>query len=168
MIPSNDNTVLFYITELNDKLKELLIDNNKNIYENFLEFQPSGDNMTIPQEIKTSPESLFIPTFSIYNHLFSYNFNEIEKDISMTEADTNNKIKITSIDEYLNTKFTPDENIENSFSIIPNQNNENHIIIKNSFIIGIFDNDIIKDKLPILQLLYVKKEYFLTKNNYEP
>ena len=32
LIPSNDNTVLFYISEVNRKLKELLIDNNKNIY----------------------------------------------------------------------------------------------------------------------------------------
>ena len=86
----------------------------------------------------------------------------------MTEIDTNNNIKITSIDEYLNVKFTPDESIENSFNIIPNQDNKNQIIIKNPFIIGIFDNDIIKDKLPLLQLLYVTKEHFLTKNNYKP
>ena len=178
MIPSNDNTVLFYISELNEKLKELIIDNNNNIYENFLEFQPgeifefslssSRENMTIPHELNSTPKAILIPTFSIYNHLFSYNFKEIEKDINMTEFDTNNNIKVTSIDEYLNVKFTPDENIENSFIIKPNQDNENQVIIKNSFIIGIFDNDIIKDKLPILQLLYVTKENFLSKKNYVP
>ena len=40
-------------------------------------------------------------------------------------------------------------------------------MIQDSFIIGIFDNDIINNsKLPLLQFLYITKDNFLTKNNY--
>ena len=40
-------------------------------------------------------------------------------------------------------------------------------VIKDSFIMGIFDNYIINgNKLPLLQFLYVTKDKFLTKSNY--
>ena len=35
LIPSIDNTILFYISEMDDRLKELLIDNKINVYEEF-------------------------------------------------------------------------------------------------------------------------------------
>ena len=179
LIPSNDNTVLFYISEVNKKLKELLINNNKNIYEQFLEFQPSiqkeilefsissfRDITYIPQAMKSSFKTIYIPTFSIDTHLFSYKFKDIEKKINISKAnsDYNISLSLTSIDEYLNVKFIADDNIENSFTILPVEDTKNNIIIKNSLIIGIFDNDIINnDKLPLLQFLYVTKDHFITK-----
>ena len=61
------------------------------------------------------------------------------------------------------------ENIENSFSVIPVENRKKSVIIKDSFIMGIFDNDIINNnKLPLLQFLYVTKDNFIKKDNNNP
>ena len=182
LVPSNDNTVLFYITEVNKKLKQFLLEKDDNIYEKFLEFQPTTQKEIIefsttiyrnisyiPQLIKSSPKALYIPTFSINTHLFSYNLKNLENNIIMKETGTNKFLKLTSIDEYINVHFKPDENIKNSFTVIPVEDKKNFLIIKKSFLIGIFGNDILKkDKLPLLQFLYVTKEHFLTKNNYNP
>ena len=182
LVPSNDNTVLFYITEVNKKLKQFLLEKDDNIYEKFLEFQPTTQKEIIefsttsyrnisyiPQLIKSFPKALYIPTFSINSHLFSYNLKNLENNIIMKETATNKFLKLTSIDEYINVHFKPDENIKNSFTVIPVEDKKNILIIKKSFLLGIFSNDIIKkDKLPLLQFLYVTKEHFLTKNNYNP
>ena len=179
LVPSEDNTALFYISEANKKLKELLIDNNKNVYEKFLEFQPSTqkeiiefsvssyrDITYIPQDLKSHLKTIYIPNFNIKSHLFSYSFKDIEKNISMTAIDNNKPLYLNSIDEYINVEFKPDENIENSFSIIPVEDRKDNIIIKDSFIMGIFDNDIINNnKLPLLQFLYVTKDHFIKKDN---
>ena len=182
LIPSNDNTVLFYITEVNIKLKKLILESNKNIYEEFLEFQPDAqkelldfsitsfrDISYIPKIQISASKTIYIPCFSINTHLFSYNFKEISKNINMTDAETNQPSYLTSVDEYINIKFNPDKNIENNFSVIPVEDKKTNVIIKDSFIIGIFANDIINNnKLPLLQFLYITKDNFLTKDNYNP
>lgn len=101
LIPSSDNTIFFYIAELNNKLYDLLIDNNKNVYEKFLEFQPSTkkelyefslssyrDVSYIPQTYKKSNKTVYIPSFSINTHLFSYDFKDLEKNVKMTDIET--------------------------------------------------------------------------------
>ena len=177
LIPSNDNTTFFYISELNKKLKTLLIDSKQNVYDKFLEFQPSTqkeliefstssyrDITYIPQNFKKALKTIYIPTFSLNSHLFSYNFKEIEKNVKMTDVDTNTPSYLTSVDEFLNIEFRPDDNIENGFSVIPVEGGGTDFIIKDSFIIGIFDNDIInEEKLPLLQFLYITKENFINK-----
>ena len=175
LIPSKDNNILFYICELNNNLSNLMIDNDKNVYEKFLEFQPSAqkqifefslksirDLSYIPMANKTSAKTIYIPCFSIKTHLFSYKFKEIEKNVKLSDIDTNENLKMTSIDEFINVEFKPDNNIKNSFTTVEGYD----YIIKNSFIIGIFDNDIINnEKLPLLQFLYINKDEFLTKSN---
>jgi hypothetical protein len=182
LIPSNDNTVLFYISIANKKLKELLIDNNKNVYEIFLEFQPSTqkemvdfsmnsvrDNSQIPQFSQTESKTIYIPSFSFSGHLFTHCFKDISKNVTISNSETKDSLYLTSVDEYLNIAFKPDYNIQNSFSVVPVEDKKCNIIIRESFIIGIFDNDIINNnKLPLLQFLYVTKEHFLTKDNYNP
>ena len=182
LIPSTDNTIFFYIAELNKKLCDLLIDNNKNVYEKFLEFQPSTqkelyefstssyrDFSYIPQTYKKENKTIYIPSFSINTHLFSYDFKDLEKNVKMTDNETNSPAYLNSVDEYLNVEFKPDDNIENSFSVVPVEGGLNDFIIKESFIIGIFDNDIINnEKLPLLQFLYITEEHFLRKDNYVP
>jgi hypothetical protein len=93
----------------------------------------------------------------------------VEKNVKMTDIETNTPSYLTSVDEFLNIEFKYDENIENSFSVIPVEGGKTDFIIREDFIIGIFDNDIINnEKLPLLQFLYVTKDHFLTKNNYNP
>ena len=182
LIPSNDNTVLFYISIANRKIKKLLLDSNKNVYEKFLEFQPSTqkeiidfsnssvrDFTQIPQCIKSDSKTIYIPSFSFSTHLFTHCFKDITKNVSISNNETKEPLYLTSVDEYLNVVFHPDDNIGNSFSVVPVEDKKSNIIIRESFIIGIFDNNIInKDKLPLLQFLYVDQEHFLTKDNYNP
>ena len=175
LLPSKDNNTLFYISEINSALKDLLIDSNKNIYEKFLEFQPSAqkqltefsmksfrDVSYLPKTPRNSYKTLYIPCFNIKTHLFSYDFNDINKNMKMKEAETNIPLKLSSVEEFINVEFNPDKNIQNSFSTVEDYD----YIIKNSFIMGIFDNDIINNtKLPLLQFLYVTKEHFLNNNS---
>ena len=182
LIPSNDNTTFFYVSQINNKLKELLIDSNKNIYEEFLEFQPGTqkelfefsvtsyrDITYIPQTFKKSTKTIYIPSFIINSHLFSYDFKDVNKSVIMTDNETNTQSHLTSVDEFLNIEFKPDDNINNCFTIIPVEGGKTDVIIRDSFIIGIFDNEIINNsKLPLIQFLYVTKDQFLTKNNYSP
>lgn len=181
LIPSIDNTVLFYISEINDKLKEVLIDSHKNIYEEFLEFQPSTqkelfnfslssirDISYIPQKLKEEQKIIYIPAFMIKTHLYSYDFKEIDKNIKINNIENNETLYLNSVDEYINIEFNPDDNIKNSFSVIPVEDKIKNVRIKDSFIIGIFANDIVyNNKLPLMQFLYVTKENFITKDNYK-
>ena len=176
LIPSKDNNTLFYISEINYKLKDLLIDGNKNVYEKFLEFQPSTqrqifefsvksirDISYIPLTPRRNYKTIYIPCFAIKSHLFTYDFKEINKNVKMKESDTNIPLNLASVEEFINVEFKPDNNIENSFSTVEGCD----YMIQDSFIVGIFDNDIINNsKLPLLQFLYITKDNFLTKNNY--
>ena len=178
LIPSKDNNVLFYIAEVNNNLKKLLLDGTENVYEKFLEFQPSSqrkiceyslksvrDVSYIPLSFKNKCKTICIPCFSFKTHLFSYDYKGINKNITnLTERETETPLSISTVDEFINIEFKPDHNINNSFSIIEGSD----LTIENSFIIGIFDNDIINNtKLPLLQFLYVTKDKFLTKKNFE-
>ena len=176
LVPSKDNNTLFYISEINNKLKDLLIGGTKNVYEKFLEFQPSTqkqifefslksirDISYIPVTPRKNYKTIYIPCFDIKSHLFSYDFKDVNKNIKMKEIGTNIPLNLTSVEEFINIEFKPDKNIENSFSTIEGFD----YIIKDSFIIGIFDNDIINNaKLPLLQFLYITKDNFFTKNTY--
>ena len=182
LIPSNDNTVFFYVSKANRKIKKLLIDSSKNIYDKFLDFRLCSqkeiisfsttsfrDPLFIPQIKRYDTKTIYIPTFSFNTHLFSYNFEDIKKNVKISDANNNENLFITSVDEYMNVAFYPDSNISNSFSVIPVEDKKSSIIIDGAFIIGIFDNDIInQNQLPLLQFLYVSEDHFLTKNNYNP
>ena len=180
LIPSIDNTVLFYISEVNSNLKAILLDSQNNIYEQFLEFQPSTqkelfnfskasvrDISYIPQKLKTEQKIIYLPSFVIKTHLYSFDFKDINKNIKISSIDNNEKICLNTVDEYINIEFKPDNDINKSFSIIPVEDQRSNVIIKDSFIIGIFANDIINnDKLPLMQFLYITKEHFLTKDKH--
>ena len=182
LIPSIDNTVFFYLSQINNELQKLIIDNKNNVYEQFLEFQPTTqkelfnfsissvrDISYIPQSLNKEQKIIYIPSFIIKTHLGSYNFKEINKNLKIRDSKTNEEVFISSIDEYINIEFKPDDDIKNSFSVLPVEDKKTSKIIKDSFIIGIFSNDIInKEKLPLIQFLYVTKENFLTKENYSP
>ena len=151
------------------------------IYDQFLEFQPSTqkelynfsvssirDISYIPQTLKTELKIIYIPTFLIKTHLYTYDLNEFNNNRTINNKDSNEQLYLNSVDEYINIEFKPDDNIKNSFSIVPIEDKIKNIIIKDSFIVGIFANDIINnDKLPLMQFLYVTKDNFLTKDNYK-
>ena len=76
--------------------------------------------------------------------------------MEITDNDSGTPSHLISVDEYINIQFRPYINIDKSFSTIPVEGVGNDFIIKDSFIIGIFDNDIINnEKLSLLQFLYI-------------
>ena len=178
LVPSKDNNILFYICEVNNRLKKLLIDGRENIYEKFLEFQPSTqqkifefslksirDVSYIPVTPRSKYKTICIPCFSFKTHLFAYDYKGINKNVKLSEVESETPLNITSVDEFINIEFKPDNNIKNSFTTVE----ANDLVIENPFIMGIFDNDIINDKkLPLLQFLYVTNDKFLTELNYNP
>ena len=180
LIPSKDNSILFYLSEINDKLSELLIDIENKNYEQFLEFQQNiqkilyqfresliKETSNIQDSNKKEKNIIYIPTFLLKNHLYSYNLNKFIENININNKENNEKLYLNSVDEFINIEFKPDDNIKNCFSIQPVEDDLKKVIIKNSFVVGIFKNDIMGDeKLPLIDFIYVKKENFLTKNNY--
>jgi antitoxin component of RelBE/YafQ-DinJ toxin-antitoxin module len=177
IIPSTDNSVLFYIRQVNEKLSELLANNEKNIYEQFLEFEPDMQKELLEFSNNTNVEDgtnkldyqqkiIYIPSFKIETHLYSYDIKNIIQNITINNKENNEKLYLSSVDEYMNIELKIDDNIKNCFSFNLSEDKNSNMIIKDQFIIGIFANKIINnERLPLIQFLHVKKEDFLPKKN---
>ena len=182
IIPSTDNNVLFYIRQVNEKISELLSNNEKNIYEQFLEFDPdmqkellefsnnanmeAGANNLDSQTQNSEQKIIYIPSFKIETHLYSYDIKNIIQNITIINNENNEKIYLSSVDEYMNFELKVDDNMKNSFSFTLSEDKNSNVILKDQFIIGIFANKIINnERLPLIQFLHVKKEDFLPKKN---
>ena len=175
IIPSTDNNVLFYIRQVNEKISELLSNNEKNIYEQFLEFDPdmqkellefsnnanmeAGANNLDSQTQNSEQKIIYIPSFKIETHLYSYDIKNIIQNITIINNENNEKIYLSSVDEYMNFELKVDDNMKNSFSFTLSEDKNSNVILKDQFIIGIFANKIINnERLPLIQFLHVKKE----------
>jgi hypothetical protein len=182
IIPSKDNSVLFYIRQVNEKISELLANNEKNIYEQFLEFEPDlqkellefntntneedGTNKLDSQVQNSEQKIIYIPSFKIETHLYSYDIKNIIQNITISNKENSEKLYLSSVDEYMNIELKIDDNIKNCFSFNLSEDKNSNMIIKDHFIIGIFSNKIINnERLPLIQFLHVKKEDFLPKKN---
>ena len=182
IIPSTDNTVLFYIRQVNEKVSELLANNEKNIYEQFLEFEPDikkelldfstnindnaedGTNKLDSQVQNSEQKIIYIPSFKIQTHLYSYDIKNLIQNITISNKENNEKLYLCSVDEYMNIELKIDDNIKNCFSFNISEDKNSNMIIKDQFIIGIFANKIINnERLPLMQFLHVKKEDFIPK-----
>ena len=103
----------------------------KNVYEKFLQFQPSTqkqiseyskksyrDISYIPISSKDSFKTIYIPCFAFKTHLFAYDLKDIDKTMKLDEIDSNKEthLNITSVDEFINVEFKPDCNINDIIS----------------------------------------------------
>ena len=174
IIPSTDNTVLFYIRQVSQKISELLANNEKNIYEQFLEIEPNMQkellefttNTNLEERTNSEQKIIYIPSFKIQTHLYSFDIKSIIQNIAISNKENNEKLYLSSFDEYLNIELKIDDNIKNSFSFNLSEDKNSNMIIKDQFIIGIFANKIINnERLPLMQFIHVKKEDFLPKKN---
>ena len=166
LIPTANAPFSLNICEINQEVKNILTNNtnNKSIYDIILEFTTNSKINLLEQTKKC----LYIPAFLLKKKLFSKNFEEIEKNIKISDESNNSPLYLSSFTEFINVKFKPDINIKNNFIDGENKENDNDCIIKNDFIIGILRNEMIKDnKLDVIQILYIEKCHFLTKDNYK-
>ena len=154
IIPTNDINNRIIIGELTKELKDKLINNHKNIYEIFNSFnfktnEESEDNI--------KKEIIYIPSFIIESHLMTDCLDSIGNNMSILNQD-NKLLYIDSIDEIFKIKWNFDLDFKNNYSFIPNENN-GEIIIKDSFIFGICNLNILSNyQIPVIQLFIVTKE----------
>ena len=166
LIPTQDSPFSFSVCEMNEELKNLLINNNdtKSLYEIFSDLNSNTKIKLLNQAKKC----LYIPSFILKKHLMSKDLLDISQNLKLYDESTKSPLHIGSVNEFINAEFKADINIKNNFVDNENKENNNDYIIKDDFIIGIFRNDIIKDKnLTLIQLLFVEKSNFITKENFK-
>ena len=89
--------------------------------------------------------------------------NDINKKGNIIDSNNGESGFIGSIDEYFKMSFEEDKDIKNSFSIIPVEDNKMNIVIRESFLFGVFNINIIASTP--LQLFYVTKDHWIKVNN---
>ena len=140
LIETKNPNIYLFITEINDNCRNILIEQNENIFENFVKFLT---NLVITE---SDVKNLYLPSFKINSHLQS---NKFKNFIG---------INLANLEEYIDISFDIDENYVNSFSYEIKNDIEN-FVVKNPFLIGVLNNDTSSaEKLPLLELVYVKKE----------
>ena len=159
-IPSLNEDINILILELNETIKNILINNNSNIYELFYNYYKTLNEIQTNKTI-----NIAIPFFKIDNHLqtqkLSNNLNNIE---ILENKNKNNIISIGSLDEYLEIEFNKDTilNINDQINYILDNKD---IIINQEFIFGITKNDKNNNDFSLIQLNYIKKEYWININD---
>ena len=111
---------------------------------------------------KNIEKVIYIPSFKIDSHLFSFNVKDIKEKGTLTEIETNKEKNLGSIDECFTLSFEGDENLKDSFSIIPVEDKKLNMVIRESFLFGIFNINIIENSP--LQLYYVTKDHWVYAN----
>ena len=139
-IPTLNPKINILILELNETMKNILINNKNNIYEIFINYYQNFEEKIIKKYI-----NILIPVFKLEKHLQS-------------KTDLLN-LNIGYIDEYL--KFDFNKNIDEQVNYDMNNKDNKDIIISNEFIFGIIyndDNNNDNNNILLLQLVHVTKE----------
>ena len=166
LIPTKTESTFILICQVGKRLKKELLDKKKNIYEAFMEFYPKLTSLLIqfssldlsPSEIKNYEKTIYIPSFKIDSHLYSYSINDINKKGKIF-YEKGCEGKVGSIEEYFTISFEEDKDIKNTFSIIPVEDNKMNIVIREPFLFGVFNVNIISSTP--LYLLYVTKDHWI-------
>ena len=170
LIPTQTESTFILLCQVGRRLQKELLDGHKNIYETFMDFHPKLTNQLIQFsslglvdiQMKDYEKTIYIPSFKIDTHLYSYSNNDINKKGNIIDEKTGAEGKIASIEEYFKMSFQEDKNIKNTFSIIPVEDNKMNLVIREPFLFGIFNVNIISSTP--LQLLYVTKDHWIQAN----
>ena len=103
---------------------------------------------------------IYIPSFQIKCHLFSFSVKDIKEKGALIDIETRNEENLGSIDECFKLSFEGDKNINDCFSIIPVEDKKLNMVIRESFLFGIFNINIIENSP--LQLYYVTKDHWIS------
>jgi len=173
LIPTKTESTFILICQIGRKLQKELLDGHKNIYQEFMEYHPKLTNQLLKfssfgittTELKDIEKTLYIPSFKIDTHLYSYSMKEINKKGNLIDERTGKDGKVGSVEEYFKMSFEEDKDIKNSFSIIPVEDNKMNMVIREPFLFGVFNINI-ASSTP-LQLFYVTKDHWIKikKNN---
>ena len=170
LIQTKTESTFILLCQLGRKLQKELLDGHKNIYETFMEFHPKLTNQLmqfssfglVTSEIKNYEKTIYIPSFKIDTHLYSSSMNDIYKKGIIINGKNGLKGTVSSVEEYFNMSFEEDKNIKNTFSIIPVEDNKMNLVIREPFLFGVFNINIISSTP--LQLVYVTKDHWIKAN----
>ena len=168
LIPTNNESNFIFISEIGPRLKEYLLDKNKNLYQALAELHPKLTNQLIQfsslglnlKDPKNMEKVIYIPSFKIKCHLFSFSVKDIKEKGALIDIETRNEENLGSIDECFKLSFEGDKNINDCFSIIPVEDKKLNMVIRESFLFGIFNINIIENSP--LQLYYVTKDHWIS------
>ena len=168
IIPTNNENIFIFLSQIGPKLKEYLLDKNKNLYKALNELHPKLTDQLIQfssfnisyNTLKNTEKVIYIPSFKIDSHLYSFSVKDIKEKGKVYEIESNKEENLGSIDECFKLSFEGDKNIKDSFSIIPVEDKKLNMVIRESFLFGIFNIQII-EKSP-LQLFYVTKDHWIS------
>ena len=152
-IPTNNILISIMICQLTSKLKEKL--DNNNFYENFYSFYKNL--------IKDSGKinTIYIPCFNYKGKFSSTGLNSVGKNVKIYD-ENNNTLYFNTIDELFKINMDVDSNVENNFSISPNNTN-NEVIINNDFLLGICNVDILTNiHIPLIQLFIITQDHWIS------
>ena len=167
LIPTKTESTFFLICQVGHRLKKELLDKHKNIYETFMEYHPKLTNQLIQfssfglnaSEIKEYEKTIYIPSFKIDTHLYTCSINDINKKGNIINENAGGDCKIGSIEEYFSISFEEDKDIKKTFSIVPVEDNKMNMVIKEPFLFGVFNINIISSSP--LQLFYVTQDHWI-------
>ena len=161
LIPTLDEYNSIIISEINEEMKNNLIDNNTNIYDLF---ENGYDNLLNENNNKENDNNsntiIYIPTFKINT---KYSCNEINclKDIKINKNDIN--YKLNNFEEKIKFEYKSDPNKECGFNISVNEEKEH--IIKDNFIVSIINSNVLSNlSFPSILLFYITKDNWIKKN----
>ncbi len=150
LIPTYHKNIKVIIAEMNKEMNNKLINNpDNNIYEEFYNFYNKLNKGKCRKKV------IFIPSFSIKSHLKASNIGNIENNISIYDNDKKSELYIVSVDEYYQIEWNFDRNNNNTSY---NKPKDKDIIIKDSFLFGIFEIE--NENVSVIQLYIIKKEYW--------
>jgi len=157
LIPTNNSNIYLIIVEINKEFNEQIIQKNNNIYESIYTILKDNYN-----DKKKLNKNIYIPSFNINRHLKQEGLNEINSKIKITKNSGSN-IYISILNEFYNINFNNDKNIENNFKV---QKNKDDIIIKDSFLFGIYYKKLHDtNNIPIVGLYMITQFYWNTIYN---
>ena len=150
LIPTKTESTFLLICQVGRKLQKELLDGNKNIYQTFMEYHPKLTSQLLQfssfglmtSQLKDTEKVIYIPSFKIDSHLYSYSVNDINKKGTIIEQETGEDGMVGSIEEYFKMSFEEDKDIKNSFSVIPVEDNKMNMVIREPFLFGVFNVNI--------------------------
>jgi hypothetical protein len=175
LIKTKTESTFLLICQIGRRLQKELLDGHKNIYQAFMDYHPKLTNQLLKfssfgltgEELKDIEKVIYIPSFKIDSHLYSYSVNDINKKGTIIEQETGEDGMVGSIEEYFKMSFEEDKDIKNSFSVIPVEDNKMNMVIREPFLFGVFNVNIFSNTP--LQLFYVTKDHWIqvdkNKNN---
>ena len=171
LIKTKTESTFLLICQVGKRLQKELLDGHKNIYQTFMDYHPKLTSQLIKfssfgldtSQLKDLEKVIYIPSFKIDTHLYSYSNNDVNKKGKIIYERTGEDGYIGSMEEYFSISFEGDKDIKNSFSMIPVEDNKINMVIREPFLFGVFNINIIQNNP--LQLFYVTKDHWIKIDN---